>query len=83
MGHAEAQAVERLGFGSVQDARAALQELGQSINSEGFPEGTIPDTARTDRVLVPFGDDGYAVYQIRPNGNAVLKTVLNQEPPSP
>ncbi len=35
------------------------------------------------RILVPFGDHGYAVYQIKPNGNAVLKTVLNQLPPTP
>jgi hypothetical protein len=82
MGHASAQALQRLGFGSVGDARSALQQLGQSIESDGFPEGTILDTAHGDRLLVPFGDNGYAVYQIKPNGNAVLKTVLNQLPPT-
>jgi hypothetical protein len=40
-----------------------------------FPEGTIPDT-NPGRVLVPFGENGYAVYKIANNGNAVLKTVL-------
>jgi hypothetical protein len=52
--------------------------LGKQIEKTGFPEGTIPDTARTDRVLAPIGTKGYAVYQIKPNGNAVFKTILEQ-----
>ncbi len=83
MGHASLQAADRLGFGSVSEARSALQELGHNIESDGFPEGTIPDTSRGDRLLVPFGEGGYAVYQIMANGNAVLKTVLIQRPPVP
>lgn len=75
MPHAADQAAERLGFDNVQSARAALQELGRSIETSGFPEGTIPDS-NPGRVLVPFGNGGYAVYQIAKNGNAVLKTVL-------
>jgi hypothetical protein len=36
----------------------------------------MPDTAHSDRVLVPFGVNGYAVYQIARNGNAVFKQSL-------
>lgn len=75
MGHAAEQAVNRLGFENVRSARSALQDLGQTIQSKGFPAGTIADT-NPGRLLVPFGDGGYAVYQIAKNGNAVLKTVL-------
>ena len=75
MPHAAEQALERAGFDSVQSSRAALQELSASIQASGFPVGTIADT-RPGRVLVPFGDGGYAVYQIQGNGNAALKTVL-------
>jgi hypothetical protein len=66
----------RAGFDTVQSAQASVRQLGESIGTDGFPEGTIPDTARSDRVLVPFGEDGYAVYQIAKNGNAVFKTIL-------
>jgi RHS repeat-associated protein len=76
MPHAAERAAERLGFEDVASARTALQGLGRSIEKNGFPEGTIPDT-NPGRVLVPFGDNGYVVYQIAKNGNAVLKTVLN------
>ena len=75
LAHAAERAVGRLGFENVGSARSALQDLGQSIKSNGFPAGTIPDT-NPGRLLVPFGDGGYAVYQIASNGNAVLKTVL-------
>jgi hypothetical protein len=76
MAHAAAQAVERAGFSNPASARIALQELGQSIESSGFPEGTIPDT-NPNSVLVPFAENNYAVYRIMNNGNAVLRTVLN------
>jgi hypothetical protein len=70
--------VERLDeFEDIASARGALQDLGKSIQRDGFPEGTIPDT-NPGRVLVPFGNDGYAAYQIKKNGNAILKTVLNR-----
>ncbi len=76
MGHIDEERAARAGFESVQSAQVSVRQLGESIESDGFPEGTIPDTAREDRVLVPFGDNGYAVYQIAKNGNAVFKTIL-------
>jgi hypothetical protein len=76
MGHLDEERAARAGFDTVQSAQAAVRELGDSIETNGFPEGTIPDTARGDRVLVPFGDNAYAVYQIAKNGNAVFKTIL-------
>lgn len=62
MPHAAERAVERLDeFEDIASARGALQDLGKSIQRDGFPEGTIPDT-NPGRVLAPFGNDGYAVY---------------------
>ena len=55
-----------------------MQGLGKSIERDGIPKGTIPDTARVDRLLVPLNDKAYAVYQIKPNGNAVFKTILEK-----
>lgn len=81
MPHSVERAVERKAFPTVQDAREALQNLSRRIEADGFPEGTIKDTAHDDRVLVPLGKDHYAVYQIKKNGNAVLKTVLNKREP--
>ena len=75
MAHAAENAVVRAGFSNVAEARSALQELGRSIEASGFPAGTIADT-NPDRVLVPFGNGGYAVYQVVKNGNAVLRNVL-------
>lgn len=80
MGHIDAERAARAGFENVRSAQAAVRDLGQSIRSSGFPEGTIPDSARADRVLVPIGDNGYAVYQIARNGNAVFKTILTARP---
>lgn len=76
MGHIDEERAARAGFDTVQSAQASVRELGESVGTDGFPEGTIPDTARSDRVLVPFGENGYAVYQIAWNGNAVFKTIL-------
>jgi len=77
-GHIDADRAARAGFDDVQSAQAAVRNLGDSIKSEGFPAGTIPDSARADRLLVPIGDNGYAVYQIATNGNAVFKTILTK-----
>ncbi len=71
------------GFGPV-GLRAALpfaelQEGGltrQITDSGTFPVGTLVDTARADRFLVPVGNNGLAVYQLAPNGTANLKTIL-------
>ena len=81
MPHAVGRGVERGVFESGGAAAAALKELTKGISQNGLPEGTIPDTARDDRVLVPVGNAGYAVYQVAKNGTAKLKTVLNQRPP--
>jgi hypothetical protein len=78
MGHAQKRSVERAGFTTEKDARESLKEFGKNIERNGFPVGTIRDSARSDRVIVPgFGKGGAVVYQIEKNGNAVLKTVLN------
>ncbi|WP_395834220.1 hypothetical protein [Cystobacter fuscus] len=80
MPHAAERAVERAGFSSVQDARAALQEFGRQIEKSGLPPGTIRDTAHADRVIVPgFGRGGAVVYQLR-DGVLKLKTVLQWRP---
>jgi hypothetical protein len=50
--------------------------LSKEIGNTGWPKGSIPDTANVDRVLVPIGEAGMAVYQVAKNGTAKLKTVL-------
>jgi hypothetical protein len=74
--HAAAQAAERGVFDSAGAAADALRDLSKSITQNGFPVGTLPDTAYADRVLVPIGNNGLAVYQVGANGTAILKTVL-------
>ena len=76
MKHAIAQAVERKIFPDAVSARRALEELSKKITKEGFPANAIADTARPDRVLVPVGEGGMAVYQVAKNGTAKLQTVL-------
>ena len=63
-------------FDSVATAADALRDLSKSITQNGFPAGTLPDTAYANRVLVPIGNNGMAVYQVGANGTAILKTVL-------
>lgn len=80
MPHAAERAVERAGFSSEQDARAALQVFGRQIEESGLPPGTIRDTTHVDRVIVPgFGRGGAVVYQFR-DGVLKLKTVLQWRP---
>jgi RHS repeat-associated protein len=74
--HAVEQAVERNVFKTADEAAKALRDLSQSITQNGFPAGTLPDTVYADRVLVPVGNNGMAVYQVGANGTAKLKTVL-------
>jgi RHS repeat-associated protein len=75
--HAAQRAAERQVFGSVDEAATALRALTSQINQAGaFPAGTLRDTARAGRYLVPTGSNGLAVYQLAPNGTAKLKTVL-------
>jgi hypothetical protein len=74
--HAAQRAVERGFFGSLKEAGDALRNLSSQISKNGWPQGTIRDTAHPDRVLVPLKDGAYAVYQVAANGTAKLKTVL-------
>jgi RHS repeat-associated protein len=74
--HAVTQALERGFPGNREQAANALRELSNQITQNGFPQGTIRDTARADRVLVPLNDRLYAVYQVAANGTAKLQTVL-------
>jgi RHS repeat-associated protein len=75
--HAVARGVERGVFASAEEGAAALRGLTQQITSSGtFPTGTLVDTARAGRFLVPVGNNGLAVYQLGANGTAKLKTVL-------
>jgi RHS repeat-associated protein len=78
MGHIDLERAQRAGFSDKQSAQQAVRDLSATIQRDGFPEGSIPDTARTDRILVPIGSTGYAVYQCMPNGNAVFKTILQR-----
>ncbi len=77
MPHAIERAVERGIFPNAAEARTGLESLSARIGKEGFPEGAILDTAHADRVLVPLGEGGMAVYQVGANGTAKLKTILN------
>ncbi len=74
--HAVDRGVSRGVFKSKEEASKALKALSKKISSEGFPEGTIVDPSKADRVLVPIGNGGKAVYQVGGNGTAKLKTVL-------
>ena len=75
--HAASRAVERGVFKTAESASAGLKELTQQITKSGtFPNGTLVDTARKGRFLVPVGNNGMAVYQLAKNGTAKLKTVL-------
>ena len=75
--HAIDQGVARKVFADASEARAALTGLTDSINKAGtFPAGTLVDTARAGRFLVPIGNNGLAVYHLRKGGTAALKTVL-------
>lgn len=74
--HAAEQAAGRGVAPSVASAANGLRELSRQITASGFPAGTTRDTAHADRVLVPFGNAGYAVYQVAKNATAKLKTVL-------
>ncbi len=77
LSHAAERAVERGVFTSNRVAADALRDLSASISKSGFPSNSVWDTARMDRVLVPIGDGGMAVYQVAKNGTAILKSVLN------
>jgi hypothetical protein len=75
--HAIERGVERGVFKTAQEASEALRGLTVEISKTGtFPAGTLVDTARAGRFLVPVGDNGMAVYQLAKNGTAKLKTVL-------
>jgi RHS repeat-associated protein len=75
--HAIEQGVARGIFADARAAGAGLRDLSSQITNAGrFPLGALRDSARADRILVPVGKGGYAVYQVAPNGTARLKTVL-------
>ncbi|MBT0337219.1 RHS repeat-associated core domain-containing protein [Morganella morganii] len=74
--HAIDRAVERSVYPDKKTASESLKALGKDIEANGFPSGTIRDTAHIDRVLVPAGNNGMVVYQIAKNGTAKIKTVL-------
>ncbi|MBA5806704.1 RHS repeat protein [Morganella morganii] len=74
--HAIDRAVERSVYPDKKTASESLKALGKDIEANGFPSGTILDTAHIDRVLVPAGNNGMVVYQIAKNGTAKIKTVL-------
>lgn len=75
--HAIARGIERGVFSSADEAGAVLRSLTEQITRSGtFPAGTLDDTARPGRFLVPVGNNGMAVYQLAKNGTAILKTVL-------
>jgi hypothetical protein len=78
LGHIDLERAQRAGFSDKQGAQQAVRDLTATIQRDGFPAGSIPDTARADRTLVPIGTTGYAVYQRMPNGNAVFKTILQR-----
>lgn len=76
--HAIERAVERGVSKNADEAREALTNLSKRVGANDFPAGTIVDPSKADRLLVPFGNEGVAVYQVVKNGSAKLKTVLNK-----
>ena len=77
LSHAAKRAAERGIFSTTKEASEGLRSLSATITkNKQFPFGTIRDTARSDRVLVPVGNKGRAVYQMMNNGKAKLKTTL-------
>ena len=75
--HAADQAVIREVFATRQEALEGLRSLSAQISQqEAWPAGSILDTVRADRVLVPIRNSGLAVYQVLRNSTARLKTVL-------
>jgi len=74
--HAIERAVQRNIFPNKDVAAESLRNLTKQIDKNGFPANAIQDTAHADRVLVPIGNGGLAVYQVGANGTAKLKTTL-------
>ena len=75
--HAAKRGTKRKIFKSLSEAKSKLRQLTKQLTKNGnFPAGTLADTAHSDRVLVPVGDGGFAVYQLAKNGTAKLKTIL-------
>ena len=74
--HAVEQGFERGIFKSKKAGKQELKRLISSIKKDGFPKGTMPDTTRPDSVLVPVGNDGLAVFRVKKNGTAELRTTL-------
>jgi hypothetical protein len=59
------------------EARNLLRALSKSIEEDGFPTDSFVDPSNPTRVLVPGPvNNALTVYQIKPNGSAVIKTVL-------
>ena len=74
--HAISRAVERAGFASEEEARAAIVGITNYMHTNlSFPAGAILDT-KPNSVLVPIGHGGYLVYRIAKNGTAAVRTVL-------
>lgn len=75
--HAADRGVERGVFSSAKDATEKLKELSKKITKDkSWPDGAFLDPSKSNRVLVPVGDGGLAVYQVANNATAKLKTVL-------
>ena len=76
MPHALEIAVERGVYPDRKTASEALKRLSKQIEKEGFPSGSVRDSAHADRVQVPTENNGMAVYQISSNGTVKTKTIL-------
>jgi hypothetical protein len=75
--HAVERAVER---GVMKDPKAAgeaLRELSKTITqARSFPAGSVIDPLRSDSVKVPFGEGGWAIYEVTKKATAILRTVI-------
>jgi len=74
--HTVQQGVGRGVWSSENAAHAELKALQQSIRQNGWPRGTIADTAKSGQVLVPAGNNGYVVFRVGSNGTARFITTL-------
>lgn len=77
MSHIDDMRAQRAGFADRREAGDAVRDLGRSMKENGIPEGTLQDTSHSDGILVPIGENGYAVYRLN-DGVAKFKTILEK-----
>jgi hypothetical protein len=80
--HAVERAVERGVFETSEADADGLRVLTEQISKNGFPSNAILDSANINRVLVPIGNAGMAVYQVakKRDGQTQNRLKCNRRP---